>query len=575
MKKIGCTFFCLLSFLALYPSISKAQNLPFSKQKQIMHEQIEDAYHPKKASKPTKPQSVIPKKLHSVTTNSSIFTVQVNVDSLGHNIVGDAANEPNLTLNPSNPNQMAIGWRQFDDVANNFRQAGWAYTSNGGQSWNFPGSIDAGVFHSDPVLDYDSSGNFYYNSLTVDSLGGFLCYVYRSSDGGATWDTGVYANGGDKQWMAIDRSAGPGMGNIYSFWSVFYTACPPNMFTRSSDAGDTYEACTDVDGEPYWGTMAIGPNGELYIVGGEQVIDSLVVSKTMNAQTPGSTILWEPPVGVYMDGSVSSGASVNPAGLLGQANIDVDRSNGPGQGNVYVLSAISRLSNGDPGDIMFSRSTDGGLSWEFPIAINDDAMNMTQWMGTMAVAPNGRIDAVWLDTREDIFGYDSSALYYSYSIDQGITWSSNEKLSPLFDPHVGYPNQNKMGDYFDLISENAGAHLAWTNTLNGEEDVYYSFIVPPVGTGVEALSTPVQMKIWPNPSSGIFEFSLSGKTNFYTTETNFARIEIYSVLGEKIMEQSIQKSKVQIDLSTQSKGIYFAKLLLPNGNSLVKKMVKN
>jgi len=69
----------------------------------------------------------------------------------------------------------------------------------------------------------------------------------------------------------------------------------------------------------------------------------------------------------------------------------------------------------------------------------------------MSVAPNGRIDAVWLDTRDaQPFG-DSSALYYSYSIDQGTTWSVNEKLSDSFDPHVGYPNQLGEKVYSELI----------------------------------------------------------------------------------------------------------------------------
>src|SRR5207237_2334289 len=38
---------------------------------------------------------------------------QVNVDSNGNNIVGDAANEPSICLDPTNGNKMSIGWRQF------------------------------------------------------------------------------------------------------------------------------------------------------------------------------------------------------------------------------------------------------------------------------------------------------------------------------------------------------------------------------------------------------------------------------------------------------------------------------
>ena len=54
------------------------------------------------------------------------------MDANGQNITGDAANEPSICVDPTNPNRMAIGWRQFNSVASNFRQSGWGYTSNGG-----------------------------------------------------------------------------------------------------------------------------------------------------------------------------------------------------------------------------------------------------------------------------------------------------------------------------------------------------------------------------------------------------------------------------------------------------------
>src|SRR5438445_10159860 len=61
---------------------------------------------------------------------SSVSTVfgtsyQVNLDANGQNIVGDAANEPSLCLDPNHPDHIAIGWRQFNSVSSDFRQAGW------------------------------------------------------------------------------------------------------------------------------------------------------------------------------------------------------------------------------------------------------------------------------------------------------------------------------------------------------------------------------------------------------------------------------------------------------------------
>ncbi len=94
----------------------------------------------------------------------NIFTTQVNVDVNGQNIVGDAANEPSIAVDPNNHNNITIGWRQFNTVTSNFRQAGYGYTTDGGQTWTFPGVIEPGIFRSDPVLDADVYGNVYYNS---------------------------------------------------------------------------------------------------------------------------------------------------------------------------------------------------------------------------------------------------------------------------------------------------------------------------------------------------------------------------------------------------------------------------
>ena len=123
-------------------------------------------------------------------SSSSINTVQVNVDENGQNIVGDAANEPSIAVDRNNPNRKAIGWRQFNTINNNFRQAGYGFTTDGGQNWTFPGVIESGVFRSDPVLESDAQGNFYYNSLTNSPE--YMCKVFRSSTGGADWDAGVF-----------------------------------------------------------------------------------------------------------------------------------------------------------------------------------------------------------------------------------------------------------------------------------------------------------------------------------------------------------------------------------------------
>ena len=101
--------------------------------------------------------------------------IQVNVDGSGANIPGDAANEPSIAVDPADHDRMAIGWRQFDTISSNFRQAGYGYTTDGGLTWT-AGVIEPGVFRSDPVLASDAQGKFFYSSL--NSTGSFNVRVF-------------------------------------------------------------------------------------------------------------------------------------------------------------------------------------------------------------------------------------------------------------------------------------------------------------------------------------------------------------------------------------------------------------
>jgi hypothetical protein len=403
-------------------------------------------------------------------------SIQVNIDGVEANIPGDAANEPSIAVDPTDPNRMAIGWRQFDTIASNFRQAGWGYSDDGGRTWTFPGVLDPGVFRSDPVLDFDANGNFYYNSLTVDGSD-FTCNLFKSTDGGVTWGPGVYAYGGDKQWMTIDRTGGAGHGFIHQSWSIAGSCCGSNTFDRCMDGGNTFTTPSSIPSTPVWGTLAVASDGTLYVSGvniSDPDYGTFYVSKSTNAKnlfgTPTFTTTQ-----VNMGGSlVAFGGTGTPniEGLHGQVWIAVDRSSGPTAGNIYVLCSVDPLGT-DPLDIHFIRSTDGGATWSAPVRVNDDASTTAwQWFGTMSVAPNGRIDVVWNDTRNSGV-VNMSELYYSFSTDGGVTWSANEQLSPVWNSYVGWPNQQKIGDYYDMISDDVGANLAWAATFNGEEDVYF------------------------------------------------------------------------------------------------------
>lgn len=403
------------------------------------------------------------------------ISVQVNVDDEGNNIVGDAANEPSMAINPLNPNQVAIGWRQFDSVTSNFREAGYGYSANGGQSWTFGGVLEEDIFRSDPVLAFDRFGNFYFSSLWVlqQNPNVYQVDVFKSTDGGATWPTSTFAYGGDKQWIvADDRAAGEGAGHLYQNWTTAASCCGPVDFTRSIDGGSTFQDALSLP-YPYtfWGTLDTDAGGNLYLGGREYFGVAHTVIRSKNANNPGVTPVFEAPVSVYLDGFTSGFGGFqgpNPDGLLGHVWIATN----PKNGHVYLLSSVVRAK--DPCDVMFARSVDGGQTWSEPVRVNDDPFLGTawQWFGTMSVAPNGRIDVTWNDTRTSGQA-NVSAVFYSYSLDEGQTWSANQQVTPEFDSHLGWPNQSKMGDYAHMISDDGGANLAFAATFNAEQDVYF------------------------------------------------------------------------------------------------------
>ena len=451
------SFAALLTILIL-PGWTSPAHAQVESQRELLREFPDDPYVP------PVPAGKAPSQVPTQRWARGTFTsVQVNVNGVGNNILGDAANEPSIAVDPNDPSRMAIGWRQFDNRASNFRQAGWAFSQDGGATWTFPGVIEPGIFRSDPVLDFDADGNFYYYSLK----GTFECHLFKSTDGGATWDGGTFGFGGDKQWMTIDRTSGPGRGHLYAQWNRSFTCCGGD-FTWSTDGGASFETPFDLPGSPFWGTLSVGPDGELYIVG-----NGFIVLKSTNAQNAAVTPTFPLLSFVDLGGVLGFGTGPNPGGLLGQAWIATDHSTGPTRGNVYVLASVNPAGP-DPLDVMFSRSTDGGVTFSPAVRVNDDPAGTLawQWFGTMSVAPNGRIDVVFNDTR-NTGATNLSELFYTGSYDAGVTWTPNVPVSPVFNSHIGWPNQNKIGDYYDMVSDLAGVHVAYSATFNGEQDVYY------------------------------------------------------------------------------------------------------
>jgi hypothetical protein len=310
-------------------------------------------------------------------------------------------------------------------------------------------------------------------------LSTFFDNMWRSLDGGMSFVNIAPAKGGDKEWFTIDKTNGIGRGAQYQCWSTSGNNYGGRQFTRSFDGGETWLNPINIPNFPAWGTLDVDSTGILYLGGVNLGTGQAWCERSSNARDISATPIFEQSTAVNLGGDIVFGGSINPDGLAGQVFLAVDRSGTATNNNVYMLASVQPTGASNGTDVMFVRSTNAGQTFTAPKRVNDDPVNHDKWhwFGTLSVAPNGRIDSVWLDSRNGANDTDSQ-LFYSYSTDGGDTWAPNVAVSNSFNPFLGYPMQNKLGDYITIVSDNTGGNVAYAATFNNEQDVYYVRVAP-------------------------------------------------------------------------------------------------
>jgi hypothetical protein len=144
------------------------------------------------------------------------------------------------------------------------------------------------------------------------------------------------------------------------------------------------------------------------------------------------------------------------------------------QGTVHIVSQVNPSAQQSAAniiasnfDIVHKMSTDGGKTWTEPKTLNDDdpKQMFAQVIPMISVAPNGRVDAAWWDTRSDP-GIRGNDVYYSYSNDDGKTWSKNQRISDkTIDRKFGvWGNNFDMSSPPGIASTNEYAIFGWDDT---------------------------------------------------------------------------------------------------------------
>ena len=391
-------------------------------------------------------------------------------------------NEPSIAVNPHDPNHVIASSNDYRNRATGGDvQPGYYVSFDGGNSWPGDGVIDISVIPGveaggDPAMAIYDLNNVYFAYIafhrTVDDAGGV--YVSKSADGGLTWGSPVELAANtltvfhDKEYIAVDASGGSYDGYVYVSWTRFGGGTPI-VLSRSTDGGSTFSApmqISDAGLNSNQGSVpAVGPNGEVYVAwynyntSGQRLAVSVDGGQTFPVRYPVASVSPIP--------SPLPGASFRNNSF---PTIAVDQN----AGNLYV--AWNDYRNGDA-DILFVRSTDGGVAWSAPIRINDDPLGNDhhQFFPWLTVAPNGYVYAGWFDSRLDPNPYTQPFIYDEYvavSTDDGLTFSPNTRISTVSsDASIGFSGEF-IGDYSGIAATNAFVYPAWVDTRRGNQDIY-------------------------------------------------------------------------------------------------------
>ena len=154
--------------------------------------------------------------------------------------------------------------------------------------------------------------------------------------------------------------------------------------------------------------------------------------------------VWEPDLRLTIDDGVST------TGMNNALNI----ASGPSD-NVHVVWMDNRDIS-PYSEIYYKRSTDGGVVWSTDTRLTNDPA----WSAHPGIAITAsKVHVVWMDSRNGAMN-----IYYKYSSDQGINWSSDICLSYHPDLSKEFPSIAATGNV---------VHVVWEEQLMGNMEIFY------------------------------------------------------------------------------------------------------
>jgi len=443
----------------------------------------------------------------------------LNCDTLG------IRNETTMAVNPLDPSNVVAGSHRYRLLLKGstflLHVVSAAYTTfDGGTTWtNVIPPIGPFQFFGDPALAFDSRGNAYYAFIADhEGQGGLFTNVsvviYRSSDGGLTWEgpvTVAPGSGGvvgpidfnDKVYLAVDANpASPFRDRVYVTWTRFLSGPQgqyvesPIFLAFSEDGGRTFSAEREISGastalcpiqfgdedgkcdEDQFSQPIVGPDGTLY-VGFEnfQDADSLKTNfrgQMLVVRSRDGGVSWEGPfrIATVFDGF--DDYPVNPDGrqtltgcslrLHSAGNLTAS----PSTGELVLVWDDNRNGNrtSTNNDVFIARSVDRGETWSAPIVVSGAPNDQFYPWGS--VGPSGEIVVGYMDRQ---YQPASAQCRYGFTLsvsgDGGSRFSHQRVdtgLSRADDSRWFGRNTRFIGDYNNVaVGADGTAWAVWTD----------------------------------------------------------------------------------------------------------------
>lgn len=314
----------------------------------------------------------------------------------------------------------------------------WLVSSgDGGRSFSLPSRVLGPLsFQPQLVADHRRPGRLYLTWLQADDLvnlgfarPGNPINVIRSDDGGRTWSDPVRVSGSDRQRAVAPTAAVGRDGELF----IAY-------LDLGDDRLDYSGAHAGRGGDPYEGTWT------LVVARSRDEGESWQESLVDQGVTPIERIL------VFLPPMPTMGAD-------------------PVTGRLYVALADARLGDAD---VWLWTSSDGGATFTTARRVNDTPHRdgTAQYLPALGVAPDGRVDIVYYDRREDPWDRLNHVSLQS-SFDGGRRFAGRVRLSArAFDSRIGFGSALGMpdlGSRLAVASARGRAMAVWADTTSGTQ----------------------------------------------------------------------------------------------------------